>query len=167
VAYIGPAATYRVAEAVGGGQWDPIIMTAIAGAESGWNTTAISPTQDYGLWQINFSAWLDLFRTHTWTDPTQNGQMAFAVWRQQGYHAWTTYFTGAYRQYMGTAESVAGGGGDYPPSGGMVDTPAPPSAGGYDAAPLISGAASSLRRANSNLVRWGNAIAAVPSPGGF
>lgn len=37
----------------GGDPAQTIIALAVSRAESGWNTTAVSPSADYGLWQIN------------------------------------------------------------------------------------------------------------------
>jgi hypothetical protein len=49
-------------EANGGDKAHVIVAVAVASAESGRNTNAISPSSDYGLWQINSSnfGWLGL-----------------------------------------------------------------------------------------------------------
>lgn len=120
--YIGPAATYQYASGIGQGEWDPIIMTAIAGAESGWNTTAKSPTDDWGLFQINRFYHQALFKRYTWYDPRQNTVMALAVWRSQHYRAWSTYNSGAYKRYYDQAAAAAGAPGE---AGGAVLGPSP------------------------------------------
>jgi Transglycosylase SLT domain len=110
VTYIGPAGAWD-AIAAAGGDWDVTTMVAIAGAESGWDTTARSSTNDWGLLQINLDAWPELFQRYQWDDPGQNAQMAHHVWLQQGYRAWVTYWQGTYRRYLDQAAAASGGGG--------------------------------------------------------
>jgi hypothetical protein len=64
----------------------------IAMAESGGNANAISPTNDYGLWQINGSngalATLNAF---------QNAKSAITLSHNgTNWGPWTTYHSGAY-----------------------------------------------------------------------
>lgn len=82
-----------------------LIMTAIGGAESNADTDAISPTHDYGVWQINYHAWSFLFKRLYWRDPVQNAQMASWVFNETpgGYTAWSTYNSGAYQNWLGWA----------------------------------------------------------------
>lgn len=120
--YIGPAATYQYAAAIGDGIWDPILMTAIAGAESGWNTTAKSPTDDWGLFQINKYYHEDLFREFVWYRAKDNTDMAFHVWKSQHYRGWSTYNNGAYKRYYAQAAAAAGAPGA---AGGAVLGPSP------------------------------------------
>lgn len=80
--------------------WDPAIMAAIATAESGGRPRAISPTHDYGLWQINRHYWGGLFAEHPWYNPHANAWMACYVWKRQGYSAWATYNSGRYLRYL-------------------------------------------------------------------
>jgi hypothetical protein len=98
---------------------DLTIAVAVALAESGGKTGAYNPVTNLdsgapastpqgqgatGLWQIyvkvhpEFSGW-DL------TDPAQNAAAAFSVWSAAGgsWRPWTTYTTGRYQAYMGTA----------------------------------------------------------------
>lgn len=111
--------------------WDAQIMIAIAGAESSWDTTATSATNDFGLWQINNQAWPELFAHYNWWDPHDNAAMMNHVWIKQGYNAWTTYWQGQYRAYMdaaaqalgATGGATYGGGGGTPPSGPSGGTP--------------------------------------------
>jgi hypothetical protein len=45
---------------------------------------------DYGLWQIN-SVHSGLLKSHDWRDPLENTKMAYAVWKDSGWDAWSTY----------------------------------------------------------------------------
>ena len=65
----------------------------IAMAESGGNPNALSPTNDYGLWQINGSnGSLATF------NPYQNAKSAIALsGNGTNWGAWTTYTSGAYQ----------------------------------------------------------------------
>lgn len=112
---------------------DPLVFTAIAQAESGLDKAVINDTPatgDYsvGLWQINFFGYLYASRVAQFGTPAQlvgggiqrQAPAAVQIWREQGYGAWTTYTSGAYRQYL---------------SGGI--TPAgPPQAPGQQTAPI-------------------------------
>lgn len=77
-------------------------MVAIAQAESSLNTDAISPTHDYGLWQINRLVWgpAGFDSVTQWRDPLYNAQWAKRVYDQQGLTAWSTYNSGAYLAFM-------------------------------------------------------------------
>jgi hypothetical protein len=101
--YVGPEQTAAWVIRVGDYDWDPVVMVAIAGAESGWNTDAISPTNDYGLFQINRTVWAFLFDLYNWRDGLENTVMAYYVWRRQGYSAWTVYNTGPYLRFIDIA----------------------------------------------------------------
>ena len=130
--YIGPDLTKVYVQQVAS-DWDATIMTAIAGAESGWNPDARSPTDDWGLFQINRYWHRDLFDRFQWNNPYQNTQMAHIVWSSQHYSGWSTYNNGAYLKYLGQS----GGGGGIPQgvgSGAMWDQPGspPPGPGGMD-----------------------------------
>jgi hypothetical protein len=78
------------------------IGIGIVGAESHGNANATNHNNngstDYGLWQIN-SVHHSLLAGHDWRDPQQNTDMAYSVWKSSGWNAWTTYRTGAYKQY--------------------------------------------------------------------
>lgn len=132
MAYIGPSKTYELVK-LQSNRWDWQIMTAIAGAESGWNSTAKSPTDDWGLFQINRYWHPQLFRQFNWADPYQNTIMAYVVWSSQHYAAWSTYTSGAYLKYMdeagtggGRASGLPNGEADFGAVGGT------PSAAGVD-----------------------------------
>jgi hypothetical protein len=89
---------------------DIYTAAAIAMAESGGNPRAYNRETlakggtpigkgSFGLWQIylrdhpEFAGW-NLY------DPQTNANAAFRVYQQQGWRAWTTYKTGAFRAYL-------------------------------------------------------------------
>lgn len=89
---LGCAGLERLWDAAGGNPGAAFIAAEIAMAESGGNQYAISPTNDYGYWQINGShgalATLDAFG---------NARAAIAIsGNGTDWSAWTTYQTGAY-----------------------------------------------------------------------
>lgn len=94
-------------------------LTAIALAESGGKTDAISPTRDYGLFQINKAAHPDLFLLYRWEDPAQNVLMARKVYQAAGNSLtpWSTFKSGAYRQYLGQSRKVLAGSTPVAPDG--------------------------------------------------
>lgn len=108
--YIGPKGAWDAIVAAGT-DWDVVTMVAISGAESGYDTEAVSPTHDFGLLQINHDAWGELFGQFDWRDPYANAEMGHHVWQQQGLTAWVTYNTGDYRAHLAEAQGAAGGGG--------------------------------------------------------
>lgn len=76
----------------GGSSYSAFLAAEIAMAESGGRSWAISPTNDYGLWQINGShGYLATL------DPYGNARAAVLI-SQDGtdWYPWTTYVTGAY-----------------------------------------------------------------------
>lgn len=158
MAYIGPAAAAGAIRDAGT-DWDITVMTAIAGAESGWDTAAISPTHDYGLMQININAWPELFQSYRWDDASQNAQMGHHVWVQQGYRAWTTYTSGAYLKYMDQAAAAAGN--PSPPPSGLPggDTPTiTEDWSGWDFSERVSLSAAAFRDALGTMNAHGSAI---------
>jgi hypothetical protein len=142
--YIGPLGAAQILNGFVRPRWDATTMVAIAGAESSWRTDAISPTNDYGVWQINASAWPELFANYNWWDPRDNAHMMNHVWSLQGYGAWTTYTSGAYQQYwQQAADAVAqAGGGGYSGGGGT-----PPSGPGGGSTSDIGDAIQTVARA--------------------
>lgn len=77
---------------------------AVAMAESGGRMNATdhdsNGSTDYGLWQINSVHGYNSQRLLS--DADYNAQAAVAVWKSSGWGAWTTYTSGAYRQFLGT-----------------------------------------------------------------
>lgn len=79
------------------------VMVAIAKAESGLRIDAVggpnsNGTYDYGLLQINSVHKYD--KDRLLTDPIFNAKAGLSIWHGQGLRAWTTYSSGAYRQYL-------------------------------------------------------------------
>jgi LysM repeat protein len=82
----------QIWEQAGGSPAHAFMAAEIAMAESGGNANAISPTADYGLWQINASngslATLNAF---------QNARSAITLSDNgTNWGPWTTYYSGAY-----------------------------------------------------------------------
>lgn len=125
----------------------PVVMVAIAGAESSWNPQALGDYGDggptcpaigtatsFGLWQIhNVHAayiaqqagssdpcvWIPWLFT-----PAHNAAVAASLVRSPGLSAWTTYRTGAWQRYLGAAQAA------FSPAGAPSSSSAPVSSGG-------------------------------------
>jgi hypothetical protein len=92
---------------------DQVAMaTAVAGAESSWNTTAVNRAAggNYGLWQIN-SVHKKLLDDRKWSDPQDNAWMAYQVWDaadgdsgngRGSWKPWSVYNSGSYKAYLRT-----------------------------------------------------------------
>ncbi|WP_187366548.1 transglycosylase SLT domain-containing protein [Trebonia kvetii] len=79
-------------DSAGGNPSDAFMAAEIAMAESGGNPNAISPTSDYGLWQINASN-----GSLATLDPYANAKSAIALsGNGTNWGPWTTYTSGAY-----------------------------------------------------------------------
>ena len=79
-------------EQAGGSSADALMAAKIAMAESGGNPNAISPTADYGLWQINASN-----GALATLNPAQNAKSAITLSADgTNWGPWTTYTSGAY-----------------------------------------------------------------------
>jgi LysM repeat protein len=79
-------------EQAGGNSADAFMAAEISMAESGGNPNAISPTDDYGLWQINASN-----GALATLNPLQNAKSAITLSADgTNWDAWTTYHSGAY-----------------------------------------------------------------------
>lgn len=61
---------------------------------------------DYGLWQIN-SSHANEFDMHDWANPQSNANMAYKVFKMQGWKAWSTYNDGAYLVHLPTGKTAA------------------------------------------------------------
>jgi hypothetical protein len=79
-----------------------ITMTAIALAESGGQTSVTNPSSATGLWQVETSAHPQYTQAELETAET-NADAAVSVFGSQGFGAWTTYTSGAYKAYVATA----------------------------------------------------------------
>jgi LysM repeat protein len=81
-------------ETAGGSPGEAFMAAEIAMAESGGRQYALSPTNDYGYWQINGSHG----PAEATFDPTGNAKAAIAISDNgRDWYPWTTYVTGAYR----------------------------------------------------------------------
>jgi LysM repeat protein len=79
-------------EQAGGSSAHAFMAAEIAMAESGGNPNAISPTNDFGLWQINGSN-----GALATLNPLQNAKSAIALsGNGTNWGPWTTYYSGAY-----------------------------------------------------------------------
>lgn len=96
--------------AIKGGFPDSLIDTAvrIAFAESGGNPVSHNTKghdNSYGLWQINMygdmgperRAKFNLRNNDVLFDPTTNARVAYQIYRDSGWDAWTTYTSGKYK----------------------------------------------------------------------
>jgi hypothetical protein len=80
-------------ESQGGSSSHAFMAAEIAMAESGGNPNAISPTSDYGLWQINSSN----APGQEMLNPEANAREAIALSHDgTDWYPWTTYTSGAY-----------------------------------------------------------------------
>ncbi len=79
-------------EEAGGSSGTAFMAAEIAMAESGGNPNAVSPTDDFGLWQINGS-----HGSMATLDPLGNARAAVSIsGGGSSWGAWTTYTSGAY-----------------------------------------------------------------------
>jgi LysM repeat protein len=80
-------------EAAGGSHAEAFMAAEIAMAESGGRQYALSPTNDYGYWQINGSHGA----AEATFNPIGNAKAAIAISSNgSNWRPWTTYVTGAY-----------------------------------------------------------------------
>jgi Lysozyme like domain len=92
LAFYSCSAIMKLWDEEGGNPRAAYIAAEIAMAESGGNPSAISPTDDFGLWQINGS-WGRLATL----DPRANARSAIYISADgTNWSPWTTYQTGAY-----------------------------------------------------------------------
>jgi Lysozyme like domain len=114
----------------------PALAASVAMAESGGNPNAVNQdsngSHDTGLWQIN--------SVHGYSDsqlkePYYNVSAAKAVFDSSGWGAWSTYTSGAYKQYLSQATFEA-------QQVGALNT-----AGGFDPIGDVASAASSAANA--------------------
>lgn len=104
----------KAAHAAGFPDGELVTAVAIAWAESSLDADAThrngDGSVDYGLWQINSVHQFPEFASGAWRDPKTNAQMAYRVWKSQGWNAWSTHkVTDAlgYARYAGYISSGA------------------------------------------------------------
>lgn len=72
-----------------------VTAVAVAFAESGFRTDATNRnsngTTDYGVWQINSVHGFPEIAAGTWQDVGVNAQLAYRVWKSQGWQAWSVH----------------------------------------------------------------------------
>jgi len=103
---------------------DPDIGAAIATAESGrdlhvLNNTPATGDYSVGAWQINYYGSLRASRTAQFGSPEQlakggvgpQAEACVAIHSGSGWSAWSTYNSGAYKQYLRGGGGGSGGGG--------------------------------------------------------
>lgn len=146
----------------GGPQSLAPLMAAIAMAESGGRDVmqAGQPfaTTGWGYWQITPGG-------PQYLDPMTNAREAVAKYNSQGLNAWTTYTSGAYRQFLqGNIPPSAGGFGGV---GGLSQISAPTVKGGGAVTGVVRGAlGKGTAAANAFLRRQAAAMAASAGAGG-
>ena len=104
---------YALAVRAGFTPSEAITMTAIAGAESGFNSDPApnsnsNGTHDVGLFQINSAHG---YGDAQMKDPAQNAAAAYAIYQSQGFGAWSTWApTGPapFRNFTDRAQAAAG-----------------------------------------------------------
>jgi hypothetical protein len=80
---------------------------AIAQAESGGKIDALNPSGAAGLWQILPSAHPEYDANKLRTDPAYNAKAMAAISdKGTNWNPWTTYTSGAYKQYLSKSPSV-------------------------------------------------------------
>jgi len=83
------------------------LMSAIAMAESQGQVGAVNKQSGAaGLWQILPSAHPQYDVNRLTSDPLYNAQAAVAIEKSQGLGAWSTYTSGAYKEYLGYSFNV-------------------------------------------------------------
>jgi hypothetical protein len=96
---------------------DVAVAVAVALAESGGQTDVthsnIDGSTDYGAWQIN-SVHPQILASGTWSNLSDNAKMAKAVFDGQGWHAWSTYNSGAYLPFLIRGRSASNTPGNTP-----------------------------------------------------
>jgi len=121
--YVGPRKAYQALRAAGFSQSAAIMMTAIGGVESGWDTHALNDTPatgdlSVGVWQINYYGSLAAARTPlfgSWQDLLAGGvqkqaDAAFTLYQASGFGPWQPDITsGKVLAFMSQAQAAAGG----------------------------------------------------------
>lgn len=114
------ATAYRLLRDAGVNPGTAVILTAVGGAESGWDENAVGDQSltdatwgpSVGIWQIR------TLKADTGTgrardivalrgNPAFQAKAARSVLHSQGLSAWTTYKSGAYRSYLSSSRHVA------------------------------------------------------------
>lgn len=127
-----PSQVYQDLLAAGFDSASAVIMTAIAGAESNYNTTDLGDVSledntwgpSYGLYQVRTlkdETGHGSDRDISWlsASPTNQAKAAYDISKGgQDFTPWTTYVTGAYQTFLPGAAKAAGSGGSGSGGGG-------------------------------------------------
>jgi hypothetical protein len=145
---------------------DAAVFAAIGTAESSLDLSVINDTPstgDYsvGAWQINYLGSLYASRVAAFGTPKQlilNGltaqvRAAITLWRESGFRPWSTFNSGAYKQYLHGAP-VPGAG----PGGGITSIAAPTNPGKDSWSHQVRGTAGHLAGAAKTLSNASKAI---------
>lgn len=115
MAKLSPAQIAEHAHEAGFRGQDLTVAVAVALAESGGNTKAhnpVPPDDSYGLWQVNMIGSLGPARRDEFHldsnrelfDPAENARAAWEIsGHGRSFQPWTTYTSGAYKQYVDDA----------------------------------------------------------------
>lgn len=119
MATLSPEEVYADARAAGFSAAQATIMTAIAGAESGFNPKAHNPRppdNSYGLGQVNMIGRLGPARREEFGlssneelfDPITNMRASYKIsGGGKNWRPWTTFTHGTYKKYLGKAQAAA------------------------------------------------------------
>jgi soluble lytic murein transglycosylase-like protein len=77
----------------------PEVAIAVSKAESGLNPSAISPTDDWGLMQINRPSHISKF-TKSMLDIDENLRVARIIYLAEGWTKWSAFTNGSYLKYL-------------------------------------------------------------------
>jgi len=75
------------------------VAVAVAKAESGLRCDDISPTNDHGVFQIN-AVHFPKFKGKDPYDCDANIEVAYEIYKRQGFYPWTVYRTGSYKRFL-------------------------------------------------------------------
>lgn len=157
---------YDALLSLGFGKADANILAAIAGAESSYDLSVVNDTPstgDYsvGAYQINYYGNLYAGRVKEFgtprhlaqSDVTTQSKAARGIWQEQGFAAWGTYNSGAYKRYLNN--SLPGG----PPAYHQLQEPSAPTNPGADSwSPKITRTAGHLDGASHALDNYADAL---------
>lgn len=105
-----PGQLYVLAQKAGWNRAQAVIAMAIAMAESGGKKNAINKkntngTEDYGLWQVNSVHGYD--KNRLLNDGEYNAAAAYAIYKKQGWAAWSVFKSGAYKSNLDVLDESA------------------------------------------------------------
>lgn len=171
---LAPAAIAALAKAAGWVGQDIATAVAVAMAESGGNPASHTVDGDddsWGLWQVNMKGAMGPERRRAFglssdsqlSDPRTNARVAHAIQQSQGWStAFGSYSSGAYRKYLGQAQTAAGAPGPLP-AGGASATPAGTTVDGAGLVDQLLGVNQSIKRIAEAILSGGKVADALLS----